>query len=115
MCCFALFNYPMASRMTSHQFMQALPNAVRGQLPPSLRKFKSSTRAWLCQLYYADPRLHYEVWNLGERRGPNGASCKIVGRLYQANKPSTTNAARITRPGSHIMPSKKIGCRRVTT
>jgi hypothetical protein len=55
--------------MTSHQFMQALPNAVRGQLPASLRKFKSSTRAWLCQLYYADPRLHYEVWNLGERRG----------------------------------------------
>jgi hypothetical protein len=49
--------------------MQALPNAVRNQLPPSLRKFKSSVRGWLCQLYYSDPRLHYEVWNLGERRG----------------------------------------------
>lgn len=22
----------------------------------------------MCQLYYTDPRLHYEVWNLGERR-----------------------------------------------
>jgi len=49
--------------------MQALPNVVRERLPPSLRKFKSSVRGWLCQLYYADPRVHYEVWNLGERRG----------------------------------------------
>lgn len=55
--------------MTSSQFMQALPNGVREQLPPPLRKFRSSVRAWLCQLYYTDPRLHYEVWNLGERRG----------------------------------------------
>lgn len=49
--------------------MQALPNVVREQLPPPLRKFKSSVRGWLCQLYYDDPGLHYEVWNLGKRRG----------------------------------------------
>lgn len=56
-------------RLTSSQFMQALPAATREHLPTELRRFKSSTRSWLCQLYYRDPRLHYEVWNLGERRG----------------------------------------------
>jgi len=59
----------MASRMTSSQFMLALPAAVRERVPPPLQKFKSATRGWLCQLYYRDPRLHYEVWNMGERRG----------------------------------------------
>jgi hypothetical protein len=59
----------MSSRITSGQFMVALPAAVRGHLPPSLQKFKTSTRSWLCQLYYRDPSLHYEVWNMGDRRG----------------------------------------------
>jgi hypothetical protein len=49
--------------------MHALPAATREHLPPGLRRFKSVSRGWLCQLYYRDPRLHYEVWNLGERRG----------------------------------------------
>jgi hypothetical protein len=49
--------------------MHALPAAVREHLPPRLQKFKAASRGWLCQLYYRDPRLHYEVWNLGERRG----------------------------------------------
>lgn len=49
--------------------MVALPGAVREQVPPHLQKFKSFTRGWLCQLYYRDSRLHYEVWNMGERRG----------------------------------------------
>ncbi|HLE26971.1 MAG TPA: hypothetical protein VI793_02560 [Anaerolineales bacterium] len=56
-------------RMTSAQFMQALPPVTREHLPPPLRKFKNASRGWLCQLYYRDPRLHYEVWNMGERRG----------------------------------------------
>lgn len=55
--------------MTSSQFMLALPGAVRPHLPPPLRKFKAQTRAWLAQLYYRDPRLHYEAWNLGRHRG----------------------------------------------
>ncbi|MCS6909601.1 MAG: hypothetical protein NZM11_03410 [Anaerolineales bacterium] len=55
-------------RLTSSQFMAALPAAVRPHLPPALQKFRSVHRSWLCQLYYTDPRLHYEVWNLGERR-----------------------------------------------
>ena len=49
--------------------MRALPVATRVRLPQNLRRFKSTSRSWLCQLYYRDPRLHYEVWNLGERRG----------------------------------------------
>ena len=59
----------MPSRLTSSQFMLALPAATREHLPPELKKFKTATRSWLCQLYYRDSRLHYEVWNMGERRG----------------------------------------------
>ena len=49
--------------------MQTLPNSVRHLLPLSLQKFRTSTRSWLCQLYYRDPYLHYEAWNLGRQRG----------------------------------------------
>ena len=49
--------------------MLALPSATREHLPLELKKFKVATRGWLCQLYYRDARLHYEVWNMGERRG----------------------------------------------
>lgn len=56
-------------RLTSAQFMAQLPAAVRPRLPAELRRFRSAHRSWLCQLYYDDARLHYEVWNLGERRG----------------------------------------------
>ena len=55
--------------LTSLRFMRALPDATRPLLPPELRRFKILTRSWLCQLYYHDPQLHYEVWNQGERRG----------------------------------------------
>ena len=57
------------ARLTSAQFMRALPDATRPHLPPALRPFKVLTRSWLCQLYYQHPLLHYEVWNQGERRG----------------------------------------------
>jgi hypothetical protein len=57
------------ARLTSSQFMRELPAAARAQLPSHLRRFKSAGRSWLCQLYYHDPQLHYEVWNMGERRG----------------------------------------------
>ncbi len=57
------------ARLTSSQFMAALPGATREHLPAGLRRLRSAHRAWLCQLYYSDPRLHYEVWNFGERRG----------------------------------------------
>ena len=57
------------ARMTSSQFMVALPAATRQHLPATLRQFRSAHRSWLCQLYYRDPSLHYEVWNMGEARG----------------------------------------------
>ena len=49
--------------------MRALPDAVRPKLPKRLQAFKINTRPWLVQFYYANPRLHYEVVTLGERRG----------------------------------------------
>jgi hypothetical protein len=57
------------ARLTSAQFMARLPETTRRHLPAGLRQFRSQHRSWLCQLYYREPRLHYEVWNLGERRG----------------------------------------------
>jgi hypothetical protein len=54
--------------MKSSDFVRALPEVVRPRLPKRLRDFKTASRSWLAQFYYDDPRLHYEVWNLGERR-----------------------------------------------
>jgi hypothetical protein len=48
--------------------MRGLPDAVRPRLPKHLRDFKVASRSWLVQFYYDDPRQHYEVWNLGDRR-----------------------------------------------
>lgn len=59
----------MSTHLTSAQFMRELPAAVRRQLPGPLQKFRTAGRSWLCQLYYSNPKLHYEFWNLGERRG----------------------------------------------
>jgi hypothetical protein len=56
------------ARLTSSQFMRALPEATRAHLPVELRRFRTVVRAWLCQLYFARPAYHYEVWNMGERR-----------------------------------------------
>lgn len=55
--------------MNSSAFFQRLPAETRSQLSPELRKFRSATRSWLAQLFYADPSLHYEAWNLGRQRG----------------------------------------------
>ena len=55
--------------MKSADFMRALPNAVRAQLPRSLQAFKTNLRPWLVQFYYANAQLHYEVVTYGERRG----------------------------------------------
>ena len=55
--------------MNGNEFFGALPASTRAHLPRHLREFKVNRRSWLVQLYYAHPLLHYEVWNLGERRG----------------------------------------------
>jgi len=48
-------------RLSSSQFKAALPAATKAALPPERRKLRSAHRSWLCQIYYADPRLHWEA------------------------------------------------------
>ena len=67
--------------------MQALPTATRACLPANLRKFRSAHRSWLCQFYYHDPNLHYEVWNMGEARG------KLELGLHFESRDHAVNAA----------------------
>ena len=80
--------------------MQSLPAAVRPQLPQPLRKFKTSGRPWLCQLYYTDPNLHYEVANLGERRG------LIEIGLHFESRNSATNTALLAGFLNHMVEIK---------
>lgn len=49
--------------------MRALPDVVRAKSDKRLQDFRTAGRSWLVQLYYDDPNIHYEIWNLGERRG----------------------------------------------
>ena len=87
-------------RLTSSQFMLALPAATRQQLPPELSRFKAATRGWLCQLYYRNPRLHYEVWNLGERRG------RIEIGLHFESKDRAENEALLHHFSRHMIEVK---------
>jgi len=48
-------------------FMKAIPEATRVHLPPDLREFAWQARPWLVQIYYHQPRIHYEVWALPGR------------------------------------------------
>jgi hypothetical protein len=45
-----------------HQFFRELPDGVRPLLPDELRDFTFRPRGSLAQLYYRDPRVHYEAW-----------------------------------------------------
>ena len=67
--------------------MNALPAATRERLPAGLRQFRSAHRSWLCQLYYRDPSLHYEVWNMGQTRG------KVELGLHFESRDRARNAA----------------------
>ncbi|MCC6189313.1 MAG: hypothetical protein IT318_09775 [Anaerolineales bacterium] len=82
--------------MTSSQFMQALPAATRALLPAGLQKIRSSHRSWLCQLYYRDPRLHYEVWNLGPQRG------RLEVGLHFESRDRAVNARLLTGFSRHM-------------
>jgi hypothetical protein len=39
-----------------------LPDGLRPLLPDDLRDFTYKTHGSLAQLYYDDPRVHYEIW-----------------------------------------------------
>lgn len=88
------------SRLTCSQFMHALPAATRKQVSAPLRGFKPAVRSWLCQLYYDDPALHYEVWNLGERRG-----LLEVGVHFESRH-SPTNTALLASCARHMIEIK---------
>lgn len=53
--------------MRSSDFMKAIPDATHAHLPPALGDFRWRARAWLVQIHYGNPRLHYEVWSLSRR------------------------------------------------
>ncbi len=53
--------------MRSSDFMKAIPDAVRPHLPPALRDFQWYARAWLVQIHYGQPAVHYEVWSMSYR------------------------------------------------
>ncbi len=80
--------------------MHALPAATREHLPVALRRFKSFARGWLCQLYYREAALHYEVWNMGERRG-----LLEIG-LHFESKNRATNLALLNGFGQHMVEVK---------
>src|SRR5215207_2118003 len=84
------------ARLSSSQFMRALPGAIRGHLPAGQRKFKTSVWGWLCQIYYRDPRLHYEFWNMGEQRG------KFEFGLHFESRDRAVNAALLAGFSRHM-------------
>ncbi|MBP7691749.1 MAG: hypothetical protein KA764_07515 [Anaerolineales bacterium] len=88
------------ARLTSSQFMAGLPAATRVHLPAPLRRFQSAHRSWLCQLYYGDPRQHYEVWNLGERRG------RLEVGLHFESRDRLENAAWLHAFSAHMVAVK---------
>lgn len=65
--------------------MRALPDAIRAKLDKRLQDFQTAGRSWLVQLYYDDPNIHYEIWNLGERRGRLEIGLHFESRVHGVN------------------------------
>lgn len=51
--------------MRVHDFLRRVVEATRQQLPPEWQAFHHRLRFSLAQLYYADPRIHFEAWVQG--------------------------------------------------
>jgi hypothetical protein len=45
-----------------HLFFRELPEKLRSTLPEDLRGFTFKPQGSLAQLYFQDPRIHYEAW-----------------------------------------------------
>lgn len=45
-----------------HAFFKELPNELRERLPEDLRPFTYKSNGSLAQVYYRDPKVHYEAW-----------------------------------------------------
>jgi hypothetical protein len=50
-----------------HDFLRRLVEATRHRLPPEWQDFHHRIRFSLAQLYYTDPRIHFEVWVQGKK------------------------------------------------
>mgnify|MGYP001348858113 CR=1 FL=1 len=78
--------------MRSFEFMRALPAAIEAELDPQWQHFKHQARAWLVQLYYARPDIHYEVWHLGQQRSSHPQGSLEIG-LHFESRTSAENSA----------------------
>lgn len=52
-------------------FVKMVPKATKEHLKGDLKQFRVLTMPWLCQLYYDDKLIHYEVVKLPPRFGDN--------------------------------------------
>ncbi len=53
------------------EFVKAVPQVARKQLPRHLQDFHVFLMPWLSQVYYDDKRVHYEVVKLPPKYGDN--------------------------------------------
>jgi hypothetical protein len=72
--------------MNGSNFFGAIPDATRSRLPKPLQGFKVNRRSWLVQVYYTDPLLHYEAWDLGGRRGRLEIGLHFESRRHAENE-----------------------------
>lgn len=87
--------------MRSGEFMRALPEAIRLRLPVELQGFQWQARNWLVQLYYRDPRIHYEVWWLPEQHGR-----RLELGLHFESRDATLNQRLLERFLAHLFEIK---------
>ncbi len=45
-----------------HAFLRDLPDELKGRLPEEFLGFTYRPRGSIAQVFYADPRVHYELW-----------------------------------------------------
>ena len=80
------------------EFVKAVPNAARPQLPRNLQGFHVFLMPWLSQVYYDDKRLHYEVLKLPSRFGHN----RLEIGLHFESKDKTLNNLLLAGFDSHL-------------
>ena len=73
--------------MRIQQFQISIVENTRKQLPRNLREFQARASFSLVKIFYAEPKIHYEVWVRGENR------LIEIGLHFEADK-ETNNALR---------------------
>lgn len=54
--------------LTRREFFSAVVVALRERLPPELARFRHAATMNLLKIYYANERIHYEVWTNSQTR-----------------------------------------------